>query len=418
MATSSRLIACCFLTMLSFACGRGTGLATSSDDIVVCPRAVTVQGLDVSHYQGGIDWNAVAGSGRVFGIAAVGDGYYRDPSFAGNWSGMREAGLIRGAYQFFEPNLDPAAQADILIDAVGGSLGAGDLPPMLDIEYAEDGTPPSRILWAMQVWADRVEQALGKKPMIYTGAWWWNPWTSYSGQFAGYPLVDSYYAQTCPNIAAGWSSWAFWQYSSSGRVPGINGDTDLDAFNGSLEELRAFAGQGDAPGGGQAGPCSGREAGLWCGAALGLDAGTLYSCDGGDAASPSQACAYGCQQNPPGTNDACNAPPSGPCTGRQAGLWCGSELGLEANTLYSCDGGEAATPSQVCAAGCQVNPPGVDDRCIDANCAGQVDGAYCGASIGGSPEVLFWCEGGAVSSSSACSNGCVIEPPGVNDHCG
>jgi GH25 family lysozyme M1 (1,4-beta-N-acetylmuramidase) len=407
--------------LLALGCGSGLSekdLSQSSDDIIVCPRGTTAQGIDVSDYQGNIDWGAVARSGRVFAYAQVSDGLgYRDWSFARNWSGMKAAGLIRGAYQYFEVGEDPVAQANLVINAVGGHLDAGDLPPMLDIESAPAGTSAGTVLWYMQTWANRIQSALGKKPVIYTGSWWWNPHTGGSGQFGSYPLADSYYSQNCPNIAAGWATWAFWQYSSSGRVPGIYDNVDLDAFNGSLEELRAFAGGGAPPG---SGPCTGKEAGLWCGSGLGLEMSTLYRCTGAPQPQTVQKCAYGCQVNPPGVNDACYSSP-GPCSGKQAGLWCGAELGLDGNTLYTCSGGRDAKVKEHCSYGCQINPPGVNDVCKPqpaGPCSGRQAGLWCGSEIGLDGSTLYRCSGGPDAAvAESCAYGCQVNPPGVNDAC-
>jgi GH25 family lysozyme M1 (1,4-beta-N-acetylmuramidase) len=401
--------------------GCGSGLSKfdeTTDAIVVCPRGATAQGIDVSDYQGNIDWGAVARSGRSFAYAQVSDGlYYRDWSFAQNWAGMKAAGLLRGAYQYFEVGQDPVAQANLVINAVGGHLDAGDLPPMLDIESGPPGASAGTILWYMQAWADRIHSALGKKPVIYTGSWWWNPHTGGSGQFGSYPLADSYYSTNCPNIAAGWATWAFWQYSSSGRVPGIAGNVDLDAFNGSVAELRAFAGGGSPPGNG---PCSGKQAGLWCGAELGLEMSTLYRCNGGPNAQTVQKCAYGCQVNPPGVNDACYSS-AGPCSGKAAGLWCGQELGLDGNTLFRCSGGRDASVAEHCSYGCQINPPGVNDVCKPqprGPCSDRQPGLWCGGAIGLDGNTLYRCSGGpGAEVAESCAYGCQLNPPGVADQC-
>ena len=82
----------------------------NTDDV-----AVTLQGVDISHFNGAIDWGAVKRSGRAFAVAAIGDGLYQDPTFAGHWSAIRAAGLVRGAYQYFRAAVDPAAQANIAV---------------------------------------------------------------------------------------------------------------------------------------------------------------------------------------------------------------------------------------------------------------------------------------------------------------
>jgi lysozyme len=208
---------------------------------VVCAGSQTVLGIDVSHYQGSIDWNQVKGSGRAFGIASVGDGTYQDPDFAANWDGMKAAGLIRGAYQFFEPGDDPITQANILIGKVG-TLGPGDLPAMLDVEVS-GGQSGATITANIHAWIDAVTTGTGKVPIIYTGKYFWNGSVG-SGDFSQNPLVIAAYDVSCPDTPSAWSGWQIWQYSDSDSVAGIAGGVDGDMFNGSLADLQAFASGG------------------------------------------------------------------------------------------------------------------------------------------------------------------------------
>src|SRR5438477_2225178 len=118
------------LVLALAACGGLPGGDESADDV-----SATLQGVDVSHFNGAIDWSAVKRSGRAFAVAAIGDGLYQDPAFAGYWGAIRAAGMARGAYQSFRAAVDPVAQANIAVAAVG-RLGPGDLPVTLDVEGA------------------------------------------------------------------------------------------------------------------------------------------------------------------------------------------------------------------------------------------------------------------------------------------
>ena len=125
-----RAIAAAPLAMLLAGCtapNAGDGpLGETSEDVVVCPGANIVQGIDVSVYQGNINWGQVAGA-KDFAIARVSDGSFLDTKFAQNWSGMKAAGIIRGAYQFFEPGEDGATQANLLLSKMTG-FGPGRSP--------------------------------------------------------------------------------------------------------------------------------------------------------------------------------------------------------------------------------------------------------------------------------------------------
>jgi len=224
-------------------CGAGTdGAGTASDELAtVCATAGTVEGIDVSEFQGAIDWAAVRASGRVFGIARVADGtQHLDPTFATNWAGMKAQGMVRGAYQFFRASEDPIAQADLLLSKIG-ALEPGDLAPMLDVEVT-DGQTSGTIDARIAAWVAHVKAATGREPLVYTGPYFW-------GQIGGPPsegttLVVADWGPSCPLVPAAWSRWQFWQYADNGHVPGIGGLVDLDRFDGSEAALRALTGGG------------------------------------------------------------------------------------------------------------------------------------------------------------------------------
>ena len=193
------------------------------------------QGRDVSFYQGAFDWaRAKAVDGVVFGHARISDGTtYVDSSFAGNWASMKSAGVLRGAYQFFEPAEDEVAQAQLMITMVG-RLGDGDLPAVIDVE-ATGGQPPAVIAKKVRRWLELVEAGTGKRPWIYTGAYFWEDNVG-DASFGQYPLWIAAYGITCPGIPNGWTNWTSWQYGDG------NGLLDHNVFNGSLTALRSFAG--------------------------------------------------------------------------------------------------------------------------------------------------------------------------------
>ena len=212
----------------------------------------TVPGLDVSYWQSGIDWPKVRATGQRFVLIKATEGEtYTDPTFNDDWSGAKLSGLLRGAYCFFHPKQDPKKQADEFISVVQAQNGNGELPPALDLEVT-DGLTRDKIIPRVKAWLDVVEQAFGRKPMIYSGVSFLE--TNLSELGGGppawakdYPFWLSWYPapyvpEMSPLMPRGWFNWTFWQYSDSGRMNGINTKVNLDVFNGTLEQLYAFAG--------------------------------------------------------------------------------------------------------------------------------------------------------------------------------
>jgi len=226
--------------------GAGEPVAESAEEVTkVCgaDRYTGPQGADVSKYQGDFNWKA---AGVGFGFARVSDGTtYVDSWFEANWQKMKDAGILRGAYQYFRPGQSVTAQADMVVKKVG-KLGPGDLPCVIDVE-ASDGQSAATIASKVQSWLDIVEQGTGKRPIIYTGPYFWQDKVG-STAFGKYPLWIAHYGTTCPLIPAGWSKWTFWQYCDGNTQYCSNGKGwDRDVFNGTNAELQAFAGGTSAP---------------------------------------------------------------------------------------------------------------------------------------------------------------------------
>ena len=212
----------------------------------------TVPGIDVSYWNAGIDWPKVRAASQrfVFVKATEGDNY-SDPTFDDNWIGAKSAGLLRGAYCFFRPKADPQKQAERFIGYVRSMNDNGELPPALDLETS-DGQPREKIIARAKIWLDEVEQAFGRKPIIYSSSYFLQVHFSVTGGgppgwAREYPLwlaqyPSQYTPGMSPGLPNGWFKWTFWQYSETGKVNGINARVDLDLFNGTLEELYQFAG--------------------------------------------------------------------------------------------------------------------------------------------------------------------------------
>jgi GH25 family lysozyme M1 (1,4-beta-N-acetylmuramidase) len=208
-----------------------------------CAAGTTTPGIDVSYYNGSINWTTVANAGYKFAFVRVSDGTtFHDPKFASYWTGAKNAGLVRGAYQFFRPAQSATAQADLMIAAVG-TLGPGDLPPVIDVEVTQS-LSAATIAARIRTWVDRVKAATGVDPIVYTGKYFWRDSVGGPTSFVTNPLWIAQYTTQCPDLPSPWGSWAFWQYNDTGHVAGITGDVDMDKFNGSLADLQAMANMG------------------------------------------------------------------------------------------------------------------------------------------------------------------------------
>lgn len=214
-------------------------VAAQDEAVKVCPGATLLDGIDVSVYQGTIDWTKVKAADITFAFIRVSDGLPPiDTRFHQNWDGARAAGVIRGVYQFYRSDEDPIAQADLLLDSMG-TLEADDLPPVADVETT-DGKTPAEIATNLRTWIDRVEAGTGRRPIIYTGPYFWSTNVGGTTAFADIPLWVANWTTGCPNVPTGFTQWTFWQYSSTGQVNGIGGAVDLDKFDGDLAALQRF----------------------------------------------------------------------------------------------------------------------------------------------------------------------------------
>ncbi|HUB07532.1 MAG TPA: GH25 family lysozyme [Myxococcales bacterium] len=243
------------------ACGEGApphaylSPQTETQAATVCAAGTTLQGADLSSYQGAVDWASVAATGLTFSIAKATEGNDIDDSeFAANWAGMKANGVIRGAYHFFRPNEgNGAGQADFFLGQVAdaGGFGPGDLPPFLDWESSCDYAGNNCVTAATDItvaqdFIAEIQAKTGLTTIIYTGYDYWLGLGT-GNTFASYPLWMAYPQGTCPEIPAPWSQWLIWQYSWTGTINGMNcpGACDMDEFNGDLSQLQAIGVGGD-----------------------------------------------------------------------------------------------------------------------------------------------------------------------------
>ena len=205
------------------------------------PAPGTIEGLDVSHWQNAIDWLAVAAAGKKFTfIKASEDIDFVDENYATNRANASAAGLVTGAYHFAQPDSKPgdgAAEADHFLDTA--TPASGDLLPVLDLERSGGLSTTDLNAW-VRAWLERVNERLGVKAIIYCSPNFWKTYMGDTTWFAnnGYEVLwvahwTTAADPTVPGGAWGANGWTFWQYTSSGVVPGIAGRVDLNRFNGA-----------------------------------------------------------------------------------------------------------------------------------------------------------------------------------------
>lgn len=205
----------------------------------VLAECYKVRGVDVSHYQGTIDWETLAAQDIDFAMikATEGSGHV-DECFLENWQAAEKTDLYLGAYHFFSFDSEGHRQAAAFIETVG-SLD-GKFAPVIDVEYYGDkrSNPPAKaeVTENLKSMLDTLEQHYQVKPIIYT------TYTVYSeyikGAFDSYPLwVRS--IQCPPGFFFG-NNWIFWQYMDTAVLEGYEGGEkyiDMNVFRGTKEEL-------------------------------------------------------------------------------------------------------------------------------------------------------------------------------------
>jgi lysozyme len=215
-----------------------TPLPTATPIPTPTPAWTCVTGLDVSNWQGTIDWSQVAAAGYKFAFLKASEGgWYVDPTYVANRLGANAFGIIIGAYDFAQPSMTPGqaeAEADFFVNLA--TPQAGDLVPVLDLETTNGLSPVNLQTWVTH-WLYEVYARTGQRAAIYTSPSFWTNAMGNPTWFAqnGFPLwVAHWTAATSPTVpAASWLGldWTFWQWTSSGSVPGISGRVDLDRFH-------------------------------------------------------------------------------------------------------------------------------------------------------------------------------------------
>jgi len=232
-------------------------------------QAITLtQGIDISHYQGTINWGQVAADPKGIKFAfmkATEDTNYTDPTFNTNLAGAKAAGIYAAPYHFCrldtgssDPVGDAAAEANYFLSKIKSKYQSGTyLPPMSDLESWPSGLTTAALKTLTTAWeksfSDTIYNALGVRPLLYTSQ---SKATSlFSSTNTTDPLVvaawhTSMFSSPPANSAVSpWSAWAFWQWSndtttypSNGAINGFAAGirVDRDVFQGTVAQIQAM----------------------------------------------------------------------------------------------------------------------------------------------------------------------------------
>jgi lysozyme len=205
--------------------------ANAQDALGAQPR-----GIDTSHHNADITWKTLAGEGVRFVFIKATDGLdWVDPAFADSFAAADDAGLLRGAYHFYETNDPGEAQADWFLSHV--TFAPGDLPPVVDIERIKKPVPGGLVA-EFSAFLNRVESAAGVPVIIYTGTNFWDH--ALKDHFMDRPLWVAEYQVDAPTLPDGWADWTFWQYTDQAAFDASPKPLDASRFNGDATGLQAL----------------------------------------------------------------------------------------------------------------------------------------------------------------------------------
>ncbi len=199
-----------------------------------------VQGIDVSYYQGDIDWRKVRDAGIHFAYIKATEGGDRfDPKFRDNWRATKQAGIARGAYHFMYWCRPASEQATWYKAHVPEDDDA--LPPVLDVEWTTHSKtcsrriPRANAIAKIKVMLKAMEAHSGKRPIIYTDPKFHRE--VLDGEFNNYHFWLRSVAAKPEEIYRA-RDWAFWQFTTTGRVRGVTGPVDRNSFNGTRADWK------------------------------------------------------------------------------------------------------------------------------------------------------------------------------------
>lgn len=192
-------------------------------------------GIDISEFQGKIDWDLIVSIEDEYPIEfvvirATAGNDKADGQFERNWLGAKNRKIIRGAYHYYRPNENSLEQAELFIKTV--HLQKGDLPPVLDIEKLPKEQSLANLKLGLRRWLNAVEAHYKVKPIIYTGEKYYDDFLK--AEFSDYLFWIANYNFYREKMD---DHWLFWQFTEKASIPGIKGNVDVNIFNGDSEQL-------------------------------------------------------------------------------------------------------------------------------------------------------------------------------------
>jgi lysozyme len=196
----------------------------------------TVFGIDVSEYQSDINWEKLCEEDRPdFIIIRATAGKDRlDKNFIKNWKSAKDNTVIRGAYHYYRPDEKSSEQAEFFIKNV--IIETGDLPPILDIEKYSRVQSLTSLKTGLLNWLTIVEEHYGITPILYTYNKFYTSAIADDSRFSKYPVWIAWY-NTKGNPSDIVKDWVFWQFTDKGSIKGIQGNVDVNVFNGKIQDL-------------------------------------------------------------------------------------------------------------------------------------------------------------------------------------
>ncbi|MFB9077317.1 glycoside hydrolase family 25 protein [Flavobacterium procerum] len=195
-----------------------------------------VIGIDVSEFQGKVDWDEVEiledkyPIQFVFIRATAGNDRV-DRQFKKNWTGAKENKIMRGAYHYYRPNENSIEQADLFIKTV--KLQKGDLPPVLDIEKLPKNQSLDSLKKGLKRWLIKVEKHYQVRPIIYSGERYYSDFLKEEfGDYLFWIANYNFYREKIED------DWLFWQFTEKASLSGIKHRVDVNIYNGDIEQLQ------------------------------------------------------------------------------------------------------------------------------------------------------------------------------------